>query len=71
MMAGAFTVTPSTRPASFVTPTTRPVSSRSPSLLKESAIAEDKASVYEKIGIEKDQLAMGINPEEVLEWIGT
>ena len=32
---------------------------------------DDGKSAYEELGITADQLAMGINPEEVLEWIGT
>jgi hypothetical protein len=32
---------------------------------------DEELSIYRKIGITKDQLAIGINPDEVLEWIGT
>jgi hypothetical protein len=32
---------------------------------------DEGLSIYAKIGITKEQLAMGINPDEVLEWIGT
>jgi len=31
----------------------------------------DNTNVYSKIGITKNDLAIGIDPEEVLEWIGT
>lgn len=51
---------------------------RSTAVLRESATAEvetkkDKelAGIYEQIGITKDEMAMGINPDEVLKYIGT
>ena len=67
----AFTATPSIRPALKVVSQSTALSSRSLSLLRATATEEDKASIYAAIGIEKDDLAMGINPDEVLEWIGT
>ena len=44
---------------------------RSATLVAESDTKEDVVSVYDKIGITKDELAMGINPEELYEWVGT
>ena len=69
----SFTVAPSALPTKL---SAARAPSRSISILSESATAEaetktDAASVYEKIGIDKDELAMGVNPEEVLQWIGT
>ena len=31
----------------------------------------DEPSIYEKIGIEPEEIGLGIDPEEVFEWIGT
>ena len=31
----------------------------------------DSVSAYERIGIERDQLALGVNAEEVAEYVGT
>ena len=68
---GAFTVAPCALPTSSAR-----VPFRSPLVLRESAVAESETgsaleSVYEQLGIEKDELAMGVNPAEVLQWIGT
>ena len=31
----------------------------------------EEVSVYEKLGIEEDNLALGINPEDLLTYVGT
>jgi len=34
-------------------------------------VTTDEPSIYERIGVEEDEIGMGIDPEAVLEWIGT
>lgn len=63
----AFTVTPMVRTARVSVP----VRSTTAVAESETDTKTDEGSVYEKLGISKDQLAMGVNPGEVLEWIGT
>ena len=79
--ANAFTILPSPSRICTSTPTT--ATQRIPTWVRESSTAVAEApdatekgesaleSVYARLGITKDQLAIGINPAEVLEWIGT
>lgn len=38
---------------------------------KESDVESITGSIYDKLGFQEDQIALGINPEQVLEFIGT
>jgi hypothetical protein len=74
--ADAFSVTPITRQHLQTTSILRAPfclheSSTGVEKSEESATEKDTRSTYEKIGISRDDLAMGVNPEEVYEWIGT
>lgn len=53
-----------------VVPTARTTISRTATVVAEAETSTEQ-SVYDKLGITKDELGMGVNPDEVLQWIGT
>lgn len=40
-------------------------------MIQKSAVTSTSEDVFEKLGIEQEQLAVGIDPREVLNYIGT
>ena len=67
--ASAFSVSPASRSASSGAISAARVPVRSSVITRESATAESDESVYEKLGIIKDELAMGVDPDELYEWV--